>query len=132
MKRILLIIFPLFSQFILAQETGQGILGEVRDKETQKGLEFVNFIIPGTSHGASSELDGSFKIEGIPDSPDSEAKLCSRAAAGLERLYHPRRLKFPQRRGGKRGSGKWERITWEEALDEIAEKLIHARDKFGA
>jgi anaerobic selenocysteine-containing dehydrogenase len=72
------------------------------------------------------------KIEGIPDSPDPEAKLCSRAAAGLERLYHPRRLKFPQRRAGERGSGKWEKITWEEALDEIAETLIHARDKFGA
>ncbi|MBN1368285.1 MAG: molybdopterin-dependent oxidoreductase [Dehalococcoidales bacterium] len=57
---------------------------------------------------------------------------CSKLAASLERLYHPQRLLFPQRRTGKRGSGKWERITWDEALSEIAGKLIDAREKYGS
>ncbi len=72
------------------------------------------------------------EIENAPDSLASRGQLCSRAAASLERLYHPGRLTYPRRRAGERGSGKWERITWEEALDEIAEKLLRARDTSGA
>jgi anaerobic selenocysteine-containing dehydrogenase len=44
---------------------------------------------------------------------------------------HPDRLKYPLRRVGERGSGKWERISWDEALDFIAEKLQNIKEKFG-
>jgi anaerobic selenocysteine-containing dehydrogenase len=71
-------------------------------------------------------------VESAPGSPNSRGQLCSRAAASLERLYHPRRLTFPQRRTGGRGAGKWERITWDEALDEIAGRFIRARDGAGS
>ncbi len=39
----------------------------------------------------------------------------------LEHLYHPDRLKYPLRRSGERGSGKWDRVSWDEALDEVAQ-----------
>jgi len=52
-------------------------------------------------------------------------------AAALERLYHPNRLKYPQKRAGKKGEGKWERISWDEALDTIAEKLNNIKQKHG-
>ena len=52
--------------------------------------------------------------------------------AALERLYHPDRLKYPQKRIGKRGEGKWERISWDEALDIIGNKLNSIKERYGA
>lgn len=70
------------------------------------------------------------KLESAPDNPKGE--LCWRAAAGLERLYHPRRLTSPLRRTGGRGEGKWRRITWDEAIDEIAGRFTEAKNAQGA
>lgn len=68
------------------------------------------------------------KIEGNPNDPNSRGKLCARGHAGLNHLYHPERLLYPLKRTGERGSGKWKRISWDEALDEIAVKLKAVRD----
>ncbi|MBW2609302.1 MAG: molybdopterin-dependent oxidoreductase [Deltaproteobacteria bacterium] len=72
------------------------------------------------------------KIEGNPDSPVNRGILCSKGANSLELLYHPDRLKHPLKRAGERGEGKWQRISWDEALDEVATEFIKARDKYGA
>ena len=61
------------------------------------------------------------KIEGNPKDPNSRGRLCARGQAGLNHQYHPERLLYPLKRVGKRGEGKWKRISWEDALDEIAE-----------
>ena len=53
-------------------------------------------------------------------------------AAALERLYHPNRLKYPQKRVGEKGGGKWERVSWDEALATIAEKLNSIKERYGA
>lgn len=50
---------------------------------------------------------------------------------GVLMMYHPDRLKYPMRRLGERGSGRRQRITWDEALDEISDKLLAIRAKFG-
>lgn len=68
------------------------------------------------------------KIEGNPNDPNSRGKLCARGQAGLNHQYHPERLLYPLKRVGARGAGKWKRITWDEALDEIAEKLRTVRE----
>lgn len=68
------------------------------------------------------------KIEGNPADPNSQGKLCARGQAGLNHQYHPERLLHPIRRVGKRGEGKWKRITWDEALDEIATRLKKVRE----
>jgi len=68
------------------------------------------------------------KIEGNPNDPNSRGHLCARGHAGLNHLYHPERLLYPLKRVGKRGEGKWKRIGWDEALDEIAEKLKKVRE----
>ncbi|MCA9247378.1 MAG: molybdopterin-dependent oxidoreductase [Planctomycetales bacterium] len=68
------------------------------------------------------------KIEGHPNDPNSRGHLCARGHAGLNHLYHPERLLYPLKRVGKRGEGKWKRISWDEALDEIAAKLRAVRE----
>ena len=57
---------------------------------------------------------------------------CVKGRAQPQVVHHPDRLKYPIRRSGKRGEGKWERISWDEALDNIAEKLTGIRKKYGA
>ena len=60
------------------------------------------------------------KIEGNPESPMSQGGVCAKSLAGIQALYHPNRNKYPMRRVGERGSNQWERISWEEALTEVA------------
>ena len=72
--------------------------------------------------------DRVIKIEGNPNDPNSRGHLCARGHAGLNHLYHPERLLYPLKRVGARGEGKWKRISWDEALDEIADKLKAVRE----
>jgi len=58
-------------------------------------------------------------------------KGCPRSLTSPELLYHPNRLNYPLKRAGDRGDNKWQRITWKQALDEIADKLKEIRDKYG-
>ncbi|MDP2744450.1 MAG: molybdopterin-dependent oxidoreductase, partial [Dehalococcoidia bacterium] len=60
-----------------------------------------------------------------------QVKSCLRARAAAEWFYHPDRLHFPLKRAGAKGEGKWERISWEQALDEIAGKLKELKAKYG-
>jgi anaerobic selenocysteine-containing dehydrogenase len=71
------------------------------------------------------------KVAGDPEGPLNHGKLCPIGAATTELVYHPDRLKYPRRRIGPRGSGKWERISWDEALDEISEKILAIREESG-
>ncbi|GAB2884374.1 DMSO/selenate family reductase complex A subunit [Nocardioides pacificus] len=60
-----------------------------------------------------------------------QIRACVRGRSIRHRIYNPDRLKYPMRRVGKRGEGKFERISWEEALDEIASRLKSTIDEHG-
>ena len=72
------------------------------------------------------------KIAGDPDCPINHGTLCSKGIGASQLVYHPDRLTYPVRRVGSKGSGKWERISWDEALDAIAEKILNYKASFGA
>jgi anaerobic selenocysteine-containing dehydrogenase len=63
------------------------------------------------------------KVQGDPSMPFTEGTLCTKVAHYLERTYAPDRLLYPQKRTGRKGEGKFKRISWDEALDEIAARL---------
>lgn len=63
------------------------------------------------------------KIGGDPDHPVTQGFLCAKVSRYIERTYHQDRLRYPMRRIGPRGSGQYERITWDEALAEIAARF---------
>src|ERR1700734_1725570 len=58
--------------------------------------------------------------------------VCAKAARYAERTHHPDRLIFPQRRIGPKGSSRFARISWDEALDDIAARFDQAEREFGA
>lgn len=71
------------------------------------------------------------KLRGNPDHPVTRGFLCGKVAQYLERQYNPDRLRYPMRRVGAKGEGKFERISWDAALDEIAERLSAIAREFG-
>ena len=78
------------------------------------------------------EGDRVVKVTGDPDSLTSQGYLCPKGAASPELLYHPDRLQYPLRRAGKRGENKWQRISWDEALDEMAARLAAIKQESGS
>lgn len=71
------------------------------------------------------------RIEGDPSSGVTKGTLCSKGLVSRDLLNHPDRLRYPMKRVGERGEGKWERISWDRALDTIVHRLKETEEKFG-
>ena len=84
-----------------------GILAHMRDGKVMK-LEPADFPEPGLR------------------------RICLRGLSSLQMLYHPDRVQYPLKRVGNRGEGKWQRISWDEALNTIADKLQEIAEKYGS
>jgi anaerobic selenocysteine-containing dehydrogenase len=63
------------------------------------------------------------KFEGNPVHPGSRGRTCAKGPATLNQVNDPERIRYPLRRVGARGGGRWERVTWDEALDDIAARI---------
>lgn len=70
-------------------------------------------------------------VRGNPDHPFSRGRVCQRGALMLEHLYNENRLNVPLMREGNRGEGAWRRISWDDALDQAAQKLLDLKDIYG-
>ena len=70
------------------------------------------------------------RIEGNKDTP-TWGTMCSKGLSSIQHINHPDRLKYPMKRKGKRGEGKWQRISWDEALDEIETRMKDSIAKYG-
>jgi anaerobic dimethyl sulfoxide reductase subunit A len=62
---------------------------------------------------------------------EEQIRACLRCRALRQYVYHPKRLRYPLKRDGPKGTGKFKRITWNEALTEIAEKLKYTKQTYG-
>ena len=84
-------------------------------------------LIYSMGDGSKNAKSSVIHIEGDPDHPVSRGTLCPRGAAALDFVKSPQRLKYPMHR--KAGSDKFERVTWDFALDRIATLMKEDRDK---
>jgi anaerobic selenocysteine-containing dehydrogenase len=66
------------------------------------------------------------KFEGNPYHPGSRGRNCAKGPATINQITDPDRILYPLKRAGKRGEGKWERVTWDEVLDDIAARIRKA------
>src|SRR3990170_7108646 len=69
-------------------------------------------------------------IEGNPEAP-TRGTMCSKGLSSIQHVDNPFRLKYPLKRDGEKGEGKWKRISWDEALDTISDKMKEAIEKNG-
>ncbi len=82
-------------------------------------------LLVNIDHGVAS------KLRGNPEHPVTRGFLCAKVARYLDREYSPERLLYPRKRTGQKGEGKFERITWDEAFDTIAQNLTRIARDFG-
>src|SRR4051794_34935566 len=71
------------------------------------------------------------KLRGDPAHPITKGFLCAKVTRYLEREYHPERLLYPQRRTGAKGTGRFQQISWDEAIGEIASRLSAISREYG-
>lgn len=71
------------------------------------------------------------RVRGNPQHPVTQGFLCAKVARYLDRVYSPDRLRYPMRRAGAKGEGRFERITWDQALDEAAAGLHRVASQWG-
>lgn len=69
------------------------------------------------------------KFEGNPKHPGSRGRNCAKGPATHNQIYDPERILYPLKRVGKRGEGKWKRISWDQAVEEIGNKMRSSRKK---
>jgi anaerobic selenocysteine-containing dehydrogenase len=110
--------------------------GEVRWEEGEYQVTRSNHWSPPGCHNSCGVLlyvkDGKLeKVEGDPLSPHVNGKLCMRCLNLPETTNHPDRIKYPMIRAGERGENKWKRISWDEALDIIKEKVDYIQSTYG-
>ncbi|QOQ97649.1 thiosulfate reductase PhsA [Helicobacter winghamensis] len=112
-----------------------GTLGAFQGK-----LEGVSKFVPSICEMCSTRcpiearVDNGEKvfIQGNPYSIATGGSVCARGGSGANQLFDPKRLVKPIMRTGERGEGKWREISWEEAYDYIAKKLVEIKEKYGA
>lgn len=69
------------------------------------------------------------KLEGIKDYPVNKGRLCPKGQAGLQVLYDPDRIRHPLKRKGKKEENNWEKISWDEAIQLVAQRLRKLREE---
>lgn len=77
-------------------------------------------------------VDGKVRfLSGNPKAGGTATSLCARGGSGLSQLYDENRIKKPLIRAGERGENKWREVSWDEALDYVASKMLDIKQKYG-
>jgi thiosulfate reductase / polysulfide reductase chain A len=100
-------------------------------RTTKTNCSLCGYLCGLTAHVADGRIA---RLEPDPSRYPYNAAIvkgCARCRRNLEFLNHPMRLNYPMKRVGIRGSGRWERITWDQALDEITARLTGLKEDYG-
>lgn len=104
--------------------------GTARPEVSAKERETVASVCGGCHNSCRIlvEVEGGrvVHVSGVPGDPRTDGALCAKGQAGPQIAHDPRRVLYPMRRVGERGGGRFERITWDEALAELAAKIKEA------
>ncbi len=106
--------------------------------ETPNTTDGVTIVPTGCCHDCGGRCilkahvkDGKIIRFETDNGKEPQIRACVRGRAYRQRLYHPDRLKHPLRRVGERGEGRFEKVPWDEALDEVAEQLKRIKETYG-
>jgi DMSO reductase family type II enzyme molybdopterin subunit/DMSO reductase family type II enzyme chaperone len=88
----------------------------------QRACNYNLFVLDGVV--LREEQAGNYPAPNDPGVPDPNPRGCQKGGCYAHRTYDPARLKYPLKRVGERGCGRWQRVSWDQALDEIADQLI--------
>src|SRR6478752_7278507 len=72
------------------------------------------------------------RVRGAKDNSYTLGVICEKVGRYAERIHHPDRLLYPLKRKGARGSGEWQRLSWDNAMGEVAEAFLKAEERHGA
>ena len=104
-------------------------MNDVEGSEVRRALCFGCWLQAGV---LATVVDGKVvKLKGEPGHPVNQGWICERSKAFIEHLYHEDRLNYPLKRVGERGEGNWEKISWDDALNEVAHKLGQIKEESG-
>jgi len=106
-----------------------------RPVKTEPGETVVRTVCPlgcGIACGILAHVKDGVLVKIEPGDFPATSHVCARGLSAAKLVYHPDRLKHPVKRLGARGEGKWQRISWEEALDTIALRLKEIGDRYGS
>ena len=122
-----------FNEALISQGSLRASFQKPGSKTQQEFFTFCH-VCPGHCSVKATVEDGKV-VDIVPDKesglPNEFCPVKKGRFSIPEVLHHPDRLKYPQKRVGARGEGKWERISWDEALGTIAEKLSGFKEKYG-
>jgi anaerobic selenocysteine-containing dehydrogenase len=107
--------------------------GEAGSAEGEKDVTIVSDVDAHSQCSMRVKVKGGRVIEvrGDPAGPESKGELTLRGKHTREILYAPDRLRYPMKRAGEKGGSKWKRISWDEALTTIANRLNEIKNRYG-
>ncbi len=106
-----------------------------RPVRTEPGAKVVRTSAPlscGPGCGLLAHVKDGKLIKVEPGDHPGTGHICVKCLSAVKTVYHPDRVQYPMKRVGERGEGKWERISWDEALDTIAKRFKEISDKHGS
>ena len=129
---------------VLASSTGAGLTSGLKKVQAAPRAAQSKIVTTSCYHNCGgrcilkAEVKDGAIVRLLPDTDPDEHPIdnpraipCVRGRSQIRRVYSAERLKYPMKRVGKRGEGKFERISWDEALDTIASEMIRIKEKYG-
>jgi anaerobic selenocysteine-containing dehydrogenase len=122
-----------FAEAAELERGGRGVhagADKVTGEEWDKVVPYICLVCNIEDGGLAYVKNGRVKkLEGNPCHPSTRGRLCAKGNSGMWHVYDPDRILYPLKRVGKRGEGRWKRISWDEALDEVAGKIRAILDR---